>query len=116
MEDRTQKRNILVNTHYCRAELDTLSYCCRKYGYKETRSAGEGNLIWYGVALRDSDLEQLKHRFCMVNRYPLMDVSVVTARVNKKIWTVALCEKEHFLRDYVPVAEVFPEGLPIYAR
>lgn len=76
MDNRSsEKRNMLINTHFCRAELDSLSYCCRKYGYKETRNPAEGNLIWFGVALRSSDLQMLKHRVCMINRYPLMDVS-----------------------------------------
>ncbi len=48
----------------------------KKYGYKESRESGEGNMYWYGIALRDNDIDHLKNRVCMLNRYPLMDVSV----------------------------------------
>jgi len=37
----------------------------------------DGNLIWYGLALRDHDIDILKQRQCMLNRYPLMDVSII---------------------------------------
>lgn len=66
---------MLVNTSHCRAELDTVQYCVKKYGYRETRDQHEGNLIWYGIALRDNDIDYLKNKVCMINRYPLMDVS-----------------------------------------
>ena len=32
-------------------------------------------MIWYGIALRDNDIDFLKNKVCMINRYPLMDVS-----------------------------------------
>ena len=32
-------------------------------------------MFWYGLALRDNDIDFLKNKICMVNRYPLMDVS-----------------------------------------
>lgn len=64
-----------MNTLHCRAELDTIQYVIKKYGYRETRETGEGNLYWYGIALRDNDIDNLKNRICMINRYPLMDVS-----------------------------------------
>lgn len=73
--DRLKRKNILVNTMHCRQELDTIQYVVKKYGYKESRETGEGNLYWYGIALRDNDIDHLKNRVCMLNRYPLMDVS-----------------------------------------
>ena len=68
-------RHVLVNTRHCRAEIDTLQYVVNKFGYKEAADAHEGNLMWYGMALRDNDIDYLKNKQCMVNRYPLMDVS-----------------------------------------
>lgn len=64
-----------MNTQHCRTELDTVQYVIKKYGYRETRDTGDGNMYWYGVALRDNDIEHLKSRVCTINRYPLMDVS-----------------------------------------
>jgi len=46
-----------------------------KFGYKEATEAHEGNLMWYGMALRDNDIDYLKNKQCIINRYPLMDVS-----------------------------------------
>lgn len=44
-----------------------------KYGYREANNSSEGNLIWYGLALRDHDIDIIKVRQAMINRYPLMD-------------------------------------------
>ena len=68
---------MIVSTNHCRQELDTIQYVVKKYGYRETRESAEGNLIWYGLALRDADIDFLKNRVCMLNRYPLMDVSQI---------------------------------------
>lgn len=65
----------MVNTQHCRGELDTVQYVVKKYGYKESRDQGEGNLFWYGLALRDNDIDFIKSKVCIINRYPLMDVS-----------------------------------------
>jgi len=65
----------VVNTNHCRTELDTVQYVIDKYGYRESTVPGEGSILWYGLALRDYDLDIIKMRNCLVNRYPLMDVS-----------------------------------------
>lgn len=69
------RAKIIINTSHCRQELDTLQYVIGKNGYKETHSKhGEGSILWYGLALRDIDLDKIKQReICMFNRYPLMD-------------------------------------------
>jgi hypothetical protein len=52
MEDQTVKRkNMVVNTHYCRTEIDLIQYVIKKYGYKESSDHSECNLYWYGRAL-----------------------------------------------------------------
>lgn len=66
---------MLVNTSHCKAEVDTIQYVVRKHGYRESKESSDGNLIWYGLALRDNDIDFLRTRVCMINRYPLMDVS-----------------------------------------
>jgi hypothetical protein len=65
----------VVNTSHCRQEIDTIQYVVNKYGYRESNSAQDGNLLWYGLALRDHDIDIIKVRQAMINRYPLMDVS-----------------------------------------
>ena len=64
----------MVNTNHCRGELDTVQYVIDRCGFKETNNPGEGNILWYGLALRDHDIEVIKTRNTLVNRYPLMDV------------------------------------------
>lgn len=75
--ERLKRKNIIVNTNHCRQELDTIQYVVKKFGYRESREQGDGNLFWYGIALRDNDIEFLKNKVCMINRYPLMDVSIL---------------------------------------
>ena len=77
-QDRQKRKNVTINTIHCRTELDTVQYVIKKFGYRETRESGDGNMYWYGMALRDNDIEHLKNRVCLLNRYPLMDVSLYT--------------------------------------
>jgi len=74
-ERSSKRKNVLVNTSHCRAEIDTVQYVVNKFGYREVADQNDGNLIWYGIALRDGDIDWIKTRLCMINRYPLMDVS-----------------------------------------
>jgi hypothetical protein len=37
--ERNKKRNIIVNTNHCRAEIDTIQYVVNKYGYREANNA-----------------------------------------------------------------------------
>ena len=74
--ERHKRKNVVVNTQHCRGELDTVQYVVKKYGYRESRDQGDGNLYWYGLALRDNDIDFIKSKVCMINRYPLMDVSL----------------------------------------
>lgn len=70
-----KKKPLVVNTIHCRSELDTVQYVIERNGYKESNNTGEGNILWYGLALRDHDIDLIKMRNALVNRYPLMDVS-----------------------------------------
>lgn len=66
-------------------------------------------MYWYGIALRDNDIDHLKNRVCMLNRYPLMDVSFFSNNS-------AFCKEKHFLCDYFTTTTILSERLPIYAR
>ena len=75
-EERIKRnRAFVINTCQCRYELDTLQYVIGKNGFKENNNyPGEGNILWYGMALRDQDLDILKRNpDSIVNRFPLMD-------------------------------------------
>lgn len=50
-----------------------MQYVVKKYGYRETKDINQANLRWYGLALRDHDIDILKQKKCFINRYPLMD-------------------------------------------
>lgn len=50
-----------------------MQYVISKYGYRETRQATDGNILYYGLALRDNDVELIKMKRALINRYPLMD-------------------------------------------
>lgn len=66
---------LVVNTNHCRSELDTVQYVIDKCGYREALQPGEGDILWYGLALRDHDIDLIRARSnALVNRYPLMDV------------------------------------------
>ena len=93
----------MVNTRHCRGEVDTLQYVVNKFGYKEAADPHDGNLMWYGMALRDNDIDYLKNKLCMVNRYPLMDVSSL-----RIIYIAAFCQEKHLLCNNFQVAKVLP--------
>lgn len=59
-----------INTCHAKGEKNTLKEVIKLEGYKETKSNGEGNLLWYYSALREIDLKILNIRQCMYNRYP----------------------------------------------
>jgi hypothetical protein len=109
--ERNKKKNVLVNTFHCRAEIDTVQYVVNKFGYREAADRDEGNLIWYGIALRDGDIDWLKTRVCMLNRYPLMDVSSYNYNT-----ILAFCKKEHLLRHRVTTLTLLPARVQIHAR
>lgn len=55
--------------------MDTVQYVINKHGYRESSSQTDGHLFWYGLALRDHDIDLIKQKKYFINRYPLMDVS-----------------------------------------
>ena len=46
-------KKFVVNTRHCRQERETLQYVIDLCRWYETTNIGDGNLIWYGVSLRD---------------------------------------------------------------
>lgn len=46
-------KGVVVNTSHCKTEIDILQYVIDKLGIKETTLYGDGNIHWYGFALRD---------------------------------------------------------------
>ena len=70
-----RNKNIKVNLSNCKYELDTLQYVIAKNGFQELlKQPGHGDVLWYGTALRDHDLDVIKqNENAIFNRYPLMD-------------------------------------------
>lgn len=66
-----KSKKFIVNTRHCRQERETLQYVIDLCRWYETTSIGEGNLIWYGVSLRDCDIDIIRSRPKLYfNRYP----------------------------------------------
>lgn len=64
-------KKFVVNTRHCRQERETLQYVIDLCRWYETTSIGDGNLIWYGVSLRDWDIDIIRSRpKVYFNRYP----------------------------------------------
>lgn len=70
-----KRKHIVISTAHCKSELDTIQYVINKQGFREATNSNDGNLIWYGMALRDNDIDYLKAKKVVLNRFPLMDVS-----------------------------------------
>lgn len=116
--ERNKKKNVLVNTSHCRAEIDTVQYVVNKFGYREAVDRDEGNLIWYGIALRDGDIDWLKTKICMINRYPLMDVShlILTFQhfAKKNIFCVIVSRLQRFFPQeyrFMPDSFLLPDEI-----
>ena len=110
--DRTPKKNVQVNLSNCRGELDTLHFVCKELEFRaESKDSEHGNLFWYGVALRDNDMDFLKNKACLINRYPLMDVS----NYFSYLFCLALCQEEHLLCYYLSSSKIFPTGIQLHA-
>ncbi|CAI2385531.1 unnamed protein product [Moneuplotes crassus] len=69
-ESEEEEKVFTINTCHAKGEKNTLKEVIKLEGYKETKSSGEGNLLWYYSALREIDLKILSIRQCMFNRYP----------------------------------------------
>ena len=69
-----------------------------------------GHILWYGTALRDSDLETIKRNpHSMLNRYPLMDHFA-----KKNIMSVILSRLQRFFPsdfEFVPDYYLLPDEL-----
>ena len=64
-------KKFVVNTKHCRQERETLQYVIDLCRWNETNTLGDGNLIWYGVSLRDCDIDIIRARPKLYfNRYP----------------------------------------------
>ena len=64
-------KKFVVNTRHWKQERETLQYVIDLARWYETTEIGEGNLIWYGVSLRDWDIDIIRSRpKVYFNRYP----------------------------------------------
>jgi len=94
---------------HCRHEIDTVQYVINKYGYRETTQSSDGNVFWYGLALRDHDIDLIKMRKALINRYPLMDHFA-----KKNIFCVIISRLQRFFpNDYrfMPDSFLLPDEI-----
>lgn len=59
-----------INTCHAKMEGKTLREVMKVCKYKETKTTGEGHLLWYCSSLREIDQKILNYRKCFFNRYP----------------------------------------------
>jgi len=83
---------------------------CKKSEFKvECKDSEQGNLYWYGLALRDNDMDLLKNKACMINRYPLMDHFA-----KKNIFCVIISRLQRFFQsqyNFMPHSFLLPDEL-----
>jgi len=72
-----QKKAFTINTYYCRGELETIQELIEKNAWDEAfGSTMKGHMMWFGLALRETDLNLIKKRSKMYfNRYAGTEVS-----------------------------------------
>jgi hypothetical protein len=70
------KVNFTVNTGMCRSELELIQHVIDINGFGESQTNALGNLVWYGLALHQKDIELLLKRKTMphFNRYPGLEL------------------------------------------
>lgn len=76
MKRKNQKVNyapgvFVVNTSYCKSELELLQHVIFKNGFKET--AVGGNLYWFALALNFKDYKRVGKNKFWYNRYPMLE-------------------------------------------
>lgn len=102
-----KNKQLSINTNHCRSEEDTIKYIIDKNGYRESSIPGDGDILWYGLALRDHDIDVLKVRNSLVNRYPLMDHFA-----KKNVLCVILSRLQRFFTEefnFIPVSFLLPD-------
>ena len=74
-----QKRAFTINTYYSRGELETIQEVIKLNNWDEVfGSTLKGHLMWFGLALRESDINLIKKRTKMYfNRYAGTEVSSI---------------------------------------
>ena len=70
----------------------------------------DGSIYWYGLALRDLDLDKIKQReICLFNRYPLMDHFA-----KKNIFCVIISRLQRFFPEdykFMPDSFLLPDEM-----
>lgn len=98
----------MINTRHCRNERETIQYVIDLNRWEETKIYGEGNLIWYGQALRDSDIDIIRSRPKVhINRYPGSELLT-----RKKILCNIMNRMEKYFGrefEFTPLSYLLPE-------
>lgn len=101
-------KKFVVNTRHCKQERETLQYVIDLARWYETADVGEGNLIWYGISLRDCDIDVIRSRpKVYFNRYPGAELLA-----RKKILCNIMNRMEKYFGEefeYTPLSYMLPE-------
>lgn len=92
---RTRRKVFTINTYPSRSELETLQFLIQKNNWEEGTGPMEGHLIWYGLPLRESDINLLQKR---PNTY-----------FNKYLGSEYLCRKKVLSSLIARMKRYFPE-------
>ena len=98
----------VINTRHCRNEKETIQYVVDLNRWEETKIYGEGSMIWYGQALRDSDIDVVRSRpKVYINRYPGSELLT-----RKKILCNIMNRMEKYFGrefEFTPLSYLLPE-------
>ena len=61
----------MINTSYCKSELETLQHVIYTNNFKET-SVG-GNMYWFALAINKKDFKKVAKNKFYWNRYPMVE-------------------------------------------
>ena len=107
-DQKQKKRGFTINTYPSRSELETLQLVIQKNDWQEGVVPMEGNLVWFGLPLREWDMKQLQKRPKMIfNKYPGSEYLC-----RKKTLSVIISRmKRYFPEEYnfMPKEYVIPE-------
>lgn len=103
-----RRKVFTINTYPSRSELETLQCIIEKNNWEEASGPTEGNMIWFGLPLRESDYRLLHKRTTLwFNKYPSSEYLC-----RKKVLSSILARmRKYFPDDYnfLPREFLYPE-------
>ena len=104
---RSKSRKLTINTSKCRSEVELLRQIIAAHpkAFQEVDNGDKGDLIWFGLALDDSEVEMVAGK--CVNRFPGMRDASHKRELGAALNLMAKYYPEDF--DFFPKTYVFPD-------